>query len=81
MEKIIFENNTSFIYVLIALNSVLGFIFCYYNYYIYHKLIKINYPATELRGILKVVNYFEKPMVSQTLPCKEYPGAELRGIL
>ena len=34
----------------------------------------MNYPATELRGILKVVNYFEKPMVSQTLPCKEYPG-------
>ena len=33
----------------------------------------MNYPATELRGILKVVNYFEKPMVSQTLPCKEYP--------
>ena len=47
------------------------FIFCY----------KMNYPVAELRGIIKVVNYFEKPMVSQTLPCKEYPRAELRGIL
>jgi len=23
----------------------------------------MNYPVAELRGILKVVNYFEKPMV------------------
>ena len=40
----------------------------------------MNYPVAELRGILKVVNYFEKPMISQTLPCKEYPRVELRGI-
>lgn len=31
----------------------------------------MNYPAAELRGILKVDYYFEKPMFSQTLPYKE----------
>jgi len=41
MEKIIFENNTSFIYVLIALNSVLGFIFCYYNGFVAQIRLRI----------------------------------------